>query len=443
MESEPVIFRANAGGQWAFMSDVAHRYVALEGGWASGKTWAGARKLLYLHLLNNHRTGKVPSAVIGPTYRNLLDVDVPELVAACDQAGYTVKFLPSRMELWFKRPRIASIIFRTADRPEAITGWEVGAFWGDEAARWPSSPDNPMLDPLTQILGRLRHPAAEVLQGLFTYTNEGDGTKVYEFFQSGGQDRRLYRAGTRENPLMQDFLADMRRQLTPELARQYLDGEAISLRGQKVYPPFDPIKHVSDAVKLEPTMPLHLAIDFNINPGMHAEIGQYWPDRDMLVVAHELHAPNMTVRELAESLGIWVRTQGGFKWPELLVYGDATGRARWSGTGASNYQVLTQGLAQIGIKHTLRVPSVNPFVEDRVQAFNMALLDIAGNSHWICHPSCRRLIDDLTKMKRGRDGQVSKDDEKLSHASDAEGYRISVVRPLRRPAAGPSRIVIG
>ena len=47
-ETEPVI-QPNPGGQEEFALDWTHFIVGLEGGWYSGKTFIGARKLITLH----------------------------------------------------------------------------------------------------------------------------------------------------------------------------------------------------------------------------------------------------------------------------------------------------------------------------------------------------------------------------------------------------------
>ena len=88
---------ANPGGQAGFVEDWTHFMVGLEGGWMSGKTWAGARKLLTLHIHNAFDlvTGDathVPSVVVAPTFSNAIDFDVPELQAACDEAGIAYRW---------------------------------------------------------------------------------------------------------------------------------------------------------------------------------------------------------------------------------------------------------------------------------------------------------------------------------------------------------------
>jgi hypothetical protein len=73
----------NCGGQADFAFDDHHRYVALAGGWGSGKTWIGACKLIRLHAYNAFDDAGqptfVPSAVVAHTYQNAMDYDVPAI----------------------------------------------------------------------------------------------------------------------------------------------------------------------------------------------------------------------------------------------------------------------------------------------------------------------------------------------------------------------------
>ena len=446
---------ANPGGQADFAADWTNFMCALEGGWMSGKTWAGARKLLSLHLYNaftdDGEATYVPSAVVAPTYSNAIDFDVPELQAACKEANVAVKWKASGPitsgqyygpALLFPelgtRARPSVILVRTADSPDRITGWQVGASWGDEPSRWAEDRHDPKRDAFLQLTGRVRHPEARFIQMNFTYTNEGDATRIYEEMHSGKPGRQLYRAATHENPVAVEFEERQRDYLTKDLARQYLGGEAISIRGGRVYPSFDPILHVNNNVVLRQGLPLHMSLDFNITPGMHAELGQYSEEKDRLSVTHEIHGPRMSVRSMVQVF--YRMTQPGgelhpWRWPELQIFGDATGSAEWAATGESCYDVLREGLQQCGIPFRLRVPRSNPPVIDRVNAFEVALMDIHETVHWQCHSRCQRLVEDLQTLKRTEYGEIDRHDKKLSHPSSAEGYRIWYLRPVRKLSA--------
>lgn len=444
----------NPGGQLDFANDWDHFIIGLEGGWMSGKTYIGSRKLLTLHMINavtddGEPTG-VPSMVIAPTFSNVMDFDVPNLMDACKEAGLSAVWKGSGplgngrlsgpaivLPDLGTRSNPSAILIRSADKPSRITGIELGSALGDEPARWKHDRNNPLGDPIVQLLGRIRHPLARLLMALFVYTNEGDATGIYDLMHSGKEDCALYRASSTENPKAKDFVERQTKFLTKELANQYIKGEAACFRGGKVYPSFDDKMHVDSNVKMNPDRPPQVSLDFNIMPGMHAEIGQYHEDVDLFTTVHEIHGSRMTVKETARKIVEYFRD---VKWDftksgPLEVFGDATGKSEWSGTGQSNYDVLTEMFKAEGLPHRLRLTAANPLVIDRVHAFNMALQDAQGNAHYKVHPSCVRLIEDLRKLMLNQYGEVDKKDSKLSHPSDADGYRVHYLRPIRREVA--------
>ncbi len=446
----------NVGGQAAFVDDWTHHNVALAGGWAAGKTWAGARKLLQLHMINamapvfaadgsvsHHEPSFVPSAIIAPSYRNAWDYDIPAFLEACEEVGLKARMKTVEMEIHLDdlgtKARPSSIMIRTADAPRRITGWEVGAAWGDEVTRWKEDRTNPKDDPLIQLMGCVRHPAAVFTQMILTFTHEGDMTEVLEIFREGDPGEfALYEVPTSQNPIMAGWEQQQRRVLSADLVAQYLDAKPLNVRGGSVYKEFSKALHVDDSLELDPDRDLHLSLDFNIAPGMHGEIGQYIEERDLFITTHEIHAPRMDVQQLVVVFGQWLRDHGWLKRlsgpttrRQLHIFGDATGRSQWAGTSESCYHILRDGLNSLGINYRVRVPKANPFVADRVNAFRVALVDLDDVVHWKCRSCCTRLVTDLTKLKRKSDGEIDKSNQSLSHPSDAEGYRVSYLRPAR------------
>jgi hypothetical protein len=306
------------------------------------------------------------------------------------------------------------------------------AGWGDEPARWKYDELDPLNDPYIQMLGRIRG-LARIKQAIFTYTNEGDITRVYEEFHDGNPEKKLYRAATRTNPHAKEFEELQRGILTSDLAAQYLDGEAMSLRGGRLYGKFDFDVHVKRGMKIRKEIPIQLSFDFNIVPGMHIEIGQYHKDADIFTELHEIYGPRLDLETGLDLVIAWLKEQE-YKFSESLpveVYGDATGGSEWSGTGQSNYFIIQQKLKNQGIPYRRYVPKSNPLVQDRINAVNCALLDLEGNIHYYISPQCKRLIDDMKKMKRNKVGEIDTTDKKLSHASSAIGYKIWWIRPIK------------
>jgi len=450
------IVQPRDGGQSAFWDDWSHRFVGLEGGLGAGKTFIGSRKLMTLHLWNafddDERPTFVHSAVVAPTHENLMDFDIPALLEAAEEFGLPRDWRSSRKEIIFPGLPLASIKARSADKANRIAGWEIGAGWGDEAGRWKEDRDQPMNDPLIQFQGRLRHPRARLQQMIFTYSNEGDHTSIYEFMHQDAEDTALYRASTYDNAQsVGEFIKSQERNLTPELARQYLLGEAISLRGAKAYGAFSPELHVSDEAKLDPLRPLGLFMDFNIDPGMHGGFCQHFTNVDLLTATHDFHEPSLTVVGMIDRMAKVVRDEvGGWdKFPAINIYGDPAGHSRTAGTGQSDYVVLMQALEASGCPDKLiRQMSRrkhNPVV-DRINAVNVAMIDMKGDTHTMIHPRCKTLINDFNKVTRSKDGKdLAKNNKALTHVSDAWGYFVEIERPIRldRSKEDRGRVIFG
>jgi hypothetical protein len=138
-----------------------------------------------------------------------MDYDLPALRAAAGDYGLRYRYLAGKKLMIF--PALSTetessyVMLRSADEPDRIAGWEVGYAWGDEPTRWPEDWMDPRKDAFLQLTGRVRHPRANVRGMCLTYTNEGDGTRMYEWFHSGKPDCALHRARTRDNDAVREF----------------------------------------------------------------------------------------------------------------------------------------------------------------------------------------------------------------------------------------------
>lgn len=199
----------------------------------------------------------------------------------------------------------------------------------------------------------------------------------------------------------------------------------------RVYHAFDPAANEDKTLILRRDLPLQVAFDFNVNPGMHIEIGQYDSRADFFTCVHEIHGPRMKLGPSIDAFEKLVKDLGGWQWPRLEVYGDATGSSERAETTESAYAMVRRRFDATGWRYDMHVPSANPPIVDRVAAFNDALKDADGQVHYKVHPvNCPRLMADLKWLKEDEQGLIDKRDAKLSHGSDAEGYRVWRQRPM-------------
>lgn len=185
------------------------------------------------------------------------------------------------------------------------------------------------------------------------------------------------------------------------------------------------------SVRLRDGIPLQMSVDFNRTPGMHAVLGQHLQADDALTARHVLHAPRMTIDEMIDAFQRLVQERyGHFRWTALELFGDATGHTTQMSDGRSHWDIIESRLKMHGIPYRRRVPKRNPGVQDRVNAFNNAMKRTDGTIGYRVHPDCELLIRDFKRVKWD-DGDIDKSDSTLSHASDADGYRVHYLMPIR------------
>lgn len=202
--------------------------------------------------------------------------------------------------------------------------------------------------------------------------------------------------------------------------------------------------NVTDQAVLDKGLPLCLALDFNSNPGMHGLVGQYAQAGDRFWVTHVLHGPRMPIisppalrgqgESLMDALAQIIKEHGGFVWPELWVFGDATGSSKWPGTSQSCYDAVMIGLNdQLGLRRRwrMRVPKSNPPPPDRIAAVNDAGRGVDDAVRLLIHPRCRPLIADLERVRKDERGAEDTSNTELTHASAALGYWVHYLRPVR------------
>lgn len=182
---------------------------------------------------------------------------------------------------------------------------------------------------------------------------------------------------------------------------------------------------------LDTTSPVFVTFDFNVNPGMHAEIGQADTRADVIKFRHEVHGDRMKTPECAKAVAKILAPDGVFRFPKLIIYGDRSGKTENTQTANTDYSLIGRMLRENGVSNfEFQVPAANPPIKARVAAMNDSLCDGAGVRHLLVHSDCKRLIADLENVEDGDDGLPDKSDSGLTHPSDAAGYAVNRIRPI-------------
>ena len=213
-----------------------------------------------------------------------------------------------------------------------------------------------------------------------------------------------------------------------------------SVSSSRVYHKFKQGVNIAP-VELTKGSPIDLSLDFNVNPGMHASIGQHWTMTDRFTSVHEIHGPRMRIGPCIDE---FVRRFGkqigkGKAYPMVNVYGDATGDSDNVVTTHTCYTMVKRALDKAGIPHKISHPRRNPPLISSIEATNSALEEINddGKAVWLINKRCGLLTRDLRELQATENDTINKSDQKKGHMSDAERYRINRVRPIRDPLSQP------
>lgn len=276
--------------------------VAMIGGRGSGKTWAGAYRLLRWA-----RPG-CTYLVVAPTYTMLRDFAWPTMIGIARQTRQLRAVHPSRMSLTITAQPCgqAQVLFRTADRPDRLRGLSVAGCWLDEASLMPQEVYEVVMFTLRQ------QPGAWLAA---TFTPKGLRHWTYQRFGQPGADCVVVHAPTRTNLFLpKDFLETVSREAAGRLAQQELEGLFVSLDGAE-WPP----ELWSDWVWVQPDKMPRLdeylvrvvAVDPSLGkkdkPGDYSAIVFLGVARDLLWVAADLQRrpPYQIVQDTIRACDRW------------------------------------------------------------------------------------------------------------------------------------------
>lgn len=371
--------KPNQVAQSDFLSDFTSKECLYLSGFGGGKTWAGARKLLVLHLKN-----QCPSLALAPTYGDLFRIVVPALQAACDEWQIPYKTYSNgnaSKKYPFMEVNGNDIFLLSGDSPERLVGFEVGAIWSDESARLKSS-DIPMLDVPTLIRGRLRHPQALIKQIIYTSTPEGTNCFLYkDFVENKTSDRSLYIGSTVHNKaLPSDYIKSLKSSYSSKLQDAYLHGQFINASANLQFWAFDRKYVTSDAYVAPNEGRAFIGIDENVSP-LSMLYGRY--TRDKIWFENEVQ-----IKDNANVLQLTGRYDKDDK--RFDLYGDSSINRR-NTVGERFIDVFIREMRSRGYVVTDKVNKANFDVFSSAECVNNCF----EKNKVRIHPQCKQLIKDL------------------------------------------------
>jgi hypothetical protein len=417
------------GGFWEYQRrwwELPNFIKALVGGFGSGKTLVGCKRIISSALQN----APVPVATVSPTFplaRHTVISTIQELLAgkrANLGRRFWWTFNQSSHEFTIKyRGRRAKIIVYSGELPKNLRGPNLGAAYIDE----PFIQDQEVFK---QMIARVRHPDADYLEVFLTGTPEqlNWGYDLCIGEDKEYQDVGVVHASTRENRVLDSaYIKRLEAAFSDKEVQAYVDGGFVNLSVGNVYHAFDPNNNVA-TLPMPEGAELGAGMDFNVDP-MSAAV--FWFSGNHIHFFREYELENADTEFMCDTLS------EAFGDSLRVVYPDASGASRKSSSpgGKTDFWYLRKA------GYTVDAPPSNPHRRDRYNAVNGKLKARDGSITCTVAPECRNLVKYLSTYTYANMNKT--DGKKMSHLLDAFSYPIARLFPVDKESLTGARRITG
>jgi hypothetical protein len=401
--------------------DCRKRFIVVPAGRGSGKTEIAKRYLVRaLSQVKDHRWRRhTRYFYAAPTQSQAMDIAwehfqqlIPPQWIEPDGVRITPK---PRIRCRFRTHR-ADLYVVGLDQPQRIEGpqWD-GAVVDECSDTKPSAFKLNIMPALYRRSGWLMRTGVPKRKGV--------GAAAYRKFFEDARDGKIDNAAAFTWPssdiVPEDVLKDARQQLDPRDYNEQFNA-SWETAGGAVFYAFDRRLNVR-VCKYDRTQPLMVGSDFNVNP-MAWVIFQVRKGGIMEVIDEIFIRDTNTQATLDLLWSKWEHHRSGFHF-----YGDPAGRQRQTSASASDYIQIMNDPRFMKAGRSVHYRKAAPPVEDRFAACNALFCNAAGDRRFFVDPSCEHLIRDLEMRTR----ESKKEDADMTHSTDALGYAIHFLFPIR------------
>lgn len=418
---------------WAaaeMIADTKTEVTWVTGGLGSGKTHATVTTFIERCFRNR----KCPmSWAVAPTHAKAEDILIPTFTEVLDlhyrlSHGKDYKIRHSKPSTLTFNDTGHTIYFHSALRPELMVGTNISHFMISEAA---SIKDR---TPYEKCMDRLRHPRAQVLQGIIDGVPEGnnDWFSAEANFEGYNHEKKYRRfiLWTEENKhLKPDYVERLKRTYSydPQKLESYLYGRFVPFTRGSAYWDFKHSQNVTLDIAPDPYLPIYLCFDFNKTPIAWVALQrQPFTDRHgnryfrYVVLAES----NGKARGLQDACAEFIAKfpLSKFKDCKVEVYGDCNGYAGSVLAPNCGYDQILQSLRGRYRSVTIEAARSDPGIQSRLERVNAFLVF----EQLIVAAWCRNTIRSFeqTNLKDGMWKIDKPSGEDWSHWGDALGYYI-------------------
>ena len=357
---------------------------------------------------------------VAPTFKMAKEICWSNLKIILNEFNWIEDINETNLTIRIKKSN-STISLKSADQPDALRGTGINFLILDEFAD---------IDKRTWF-EVLRASVADTLGDvLFTGTPRGYGNWSYEMYLKGKQDEEWesFQFTTLDGGMVnKQELEQARLDLDVRTFRQEFEGTFENYAGA-VYYNFHPVDNVIKPRQIDWTKPLHLGVDFNVDP-MSCCVAQIEKEKIYFIDEIVIYGSNTDelVQEIKDRYGTKI---------QIICYPDPASRQRKTSAGGRTDLSILQNAGfkvKAKFKHTA--------IRDRVNAVNSRLKDSLGKRYIFVSKSCKTLIKGLQRQIYKENTNIPDKEDGYDHMNDALGYLIDYVKPLtiQAPFRQPER----
>ncbi len=373
------------------------RFKVVVAGRRGGKTYASIASLA-----KHARFPNSKCLYVAPTYRMAKQIVWDDLKQLLREKNWIKRINESELTITLVNSSI--IMLRSADNPDSIRGIGVDHVVIDEAA-----------DIDEEAWTAVIRPTLSDREGSALIISSPKGRNwLYDIYNDAkhmpGWFSLQYTTaqGGNVNP---EEIAQAQRDLDERTFNQEYLAQFVNYSGI-IYYAFTEQNIKSWDLPQDNRIPIHVGIDFNIDPGA-AVIG--YQHNSGIHIYDEIEIYGTDTAEMCAEI------QRRYPNRRVVCYPDAAGAQRRTSAGGVTDHIILKNHG-----FDLKVGSVNPSVKDRIASVNSACKSIKLT----VDPKCKSLIDCLRKHTYKENTRQPDKNSGLDHLNDALGYLINHIYPV-------------
>lgn len=381
------------------------RHPGMVAGYGAGKSQAAISR----NALNALRFKGAHQAFVEPTFDLVRLIAWPRYSALLDEWGVDHEL--NKSESIIRLENDSMVIFRSADNPERMVGFEVADADIDEAD---TLRPTQAADVWSKMLARCRLKKLDGRPNTLgaVSTPEGFGWMYQTFGRELKPGYELIRAPTDSNPHLPDgYIEQLRNTYSSAQLSAYLDGEFVNLTQGSVYHEFDRTRHATRET-IRSNEPLHIGMDFNVMKGAAA----------VAVLRDDFPHFVDELTDVFDTPAMCDAIKSRHPGHAITIYPDASGGSRKS-QNASESDIAV--LRRSGFR--ISAPAKNPAVKDRVAAVNALL---RADRLKVNPDRCPNLCEALERQAYDKNGEPDKSGG-FDHILEGCGYLVNQRHPIK------------